>query len=348
MNAPIHAARVFTVDDVEADALSGQRVAILGYGGLGRPLALNFRDSGVGVTIGNIADEYADRARTDGFVVSSPGDAVSKADIVLILLPDEVIPEVFDAEIAPRLAPGSAIAFGSGYTLAYELIKPPAHVDTLLLAPRMAGETARQRFVDQQGFFAYISVEQDASGKAWSRLLGLAHAAGVLQIGAMELSARQEADLDLFIEQSLGAVIGTAVLTAFAVGQEAGLPPETLVMEMYMSEEMENVFRAFRERGFFRSAQTHGPTALFGAYRRTLQLMQSELASQFADTLQEIQSGVFAQHFQAEREAGYPTLSQANAMLTEDNEIEQAESRIRELFQRSSTNEPDGSGRDKA
>lgn len=107
----------------------------------------------------------------------------------------------------------------------------------LLLAPRMAGENARQRYLDQQGYVGYVSVEQDASGKAWSRLLGLAEAAGVLKAGALELNARQESDLDLYIEQTLGAVLGVAIMNAFYVGVDAGLPPEVLIMEMFVSEE---------------------------------------------------------------------------------------------------------------
>ena len=259
-------------------------------------------------------------------------DAAANADIVLVMLPDEVIPGVFGAEVAPHLSAGSAIVFGSGYALAYGLIEPPADIDVLLMAPRCAGDNIRQRFLDRQGYFAFVSVEQDADGKAWPRLLALADAVGILRTGAMELSARQEADIDLLIEQTLGAVLGTTIMTTFAVGQEAGLPAEALVMEMYMSGEMETVFEAFREQGFFRSAQGHGPTALFGAYRRTMQFMQSDLAAKFAETMEEIQSGEFARLFQAEQQADYPTLSQAEAMIAADNDISQAESRVRQAM----------------
>lgn len=325
--------RCFTAKDVDPGALNGERVAVLGYGHLGRPFALNLRDSGVtSLVIGNIADEYATRARTDGFTVLPPGEAAASSDIALVLLPDEIIPEAFDADLAPNLSPGSAIVFGSGYTLAYGLIDPPAGIDVLLLAPRMAGENARQRFLNQQGYFAYVSVEQDASGKAWRRLLGLAHAVGVLRAGALELDARREADLDLLVEQTVGAVLGMAIMSVFAMGEEAGIPPEALVMEMYMSGEMEMVWRAFREEGFFQAASVHGPTALFGGFTRTMQLMQSDLGAKFRETLKDIQSGKFAQQFQAEREAGYPSLVQARAMSTNDNPLTRAEVRLRAML----------------
>jgi ketol-acid reductoisomerase len=329
-NAPI---RCFTTRDAQPGALDGERIAVLGYGHLGRPFAMNLRDSGVtSLVIGNIPDAYADQAAADGFTVLPIGQATAQADIVLVLLPDEVIPEVFAAEIAPHLSPASAIVFGSGYNLAYGLITPPAGIDVLMLAPRMAGENARQRFLNQQGFYAYVSVEQETSGKAWRRLLGLAGAVGVLRAGALELDARREADLDLLVEQTVGAALGVAVLSTFEMGVEAGIPPEAMVMEMYMSEEMEMVFRSFRQEGFFKASTVHGPTALYGGYNRTMQLMQSDLVPIFHETLQDIQSGGFAQRFQAERQAGYPMLSLAMEMTMEDAPQSQAEARLRTML----------------
>lgn len=328
------AIRFFTDEDADPDALAGERVAVVGYGNLGRTVALNLRDSGVSLVVGNIEDAYAEQARDEGFTVLPPGEAVASSDIALILLPDEIIPEAFKDDLAPSLPSGSAIVFASGYNLAYGLIEPPAGIDVLLLAPRMAGENARQRYLNRDGFYAYISVEQEASGRAWKRLLGLAHAAGVLWAGALELDARREADIDLFIEQTVGAVIGVAIMNAFEIGVEAGLPPETMVLEMYMSGEMELVWRGFREQGFFRSATVHGPTAQFGGMIWTMQLMGTEIGAKFRQALEEIQSGEFARQFQADREAGYPTLSIAQAMIEEDSPIAQAEAQVREMLGR--------------
>ena len=336
--------RFFTAQDADPQALDGERIAVIGYGHLGRPFALNLLDSlsrlgepGVpprarSLIIGNIPGEYADQAAADGLTVLPIGEAVASADVVLILLPDEVIPEVFAADIAPNLSPGSAIAFASGYNLAYGLIAPPPGIDILLLAPRMAGENARQRFLHGEGFFAYVSVEQDSSGKAWRRVLGLADAVGVLQAGAIELDARREADLDLFIEQTMGALVGMSIMTAFTVGTEAGIPPEAMVMEMYMSQEMEMVFRSFREAGFYRASSVHGPTALYGGFVRTMQFLPLDLGGLFRKVLAEIQTGQFARQFQAERQAGYPMLKQAEALSSGDpasDPIGRAETSVR-------------------
>jgi len=325
--------RFFTSKDADPGMLANQQIAVLGYGHLGRPVSLNLRDSGFeNVVVGNIEDEYAVLGRDEGFNVLPIGEAVSQADIVLILLSDEIIPEIYTSEIAPNLNPEAAIAFASGYTLAYDLVVPAPNIDVLLLAPRMAGDNARQRFLDQQGFFAYISVEADASGKAWDRLLGLCDAIGVLRAGALELDARREADIDLFIEQTLGAVLGVSIMNVFAIGEEAGIPPEALVMEMYMDEEMEMVWRSFREEGFFKASSVHGPTALYGGFIRTMQFMGSGLSDTFREILEEISSGEFAQKFQAEREAGYPMLSQAQAMSMDDSPFAQGEQRVRQLI----------------
>jgi ketol-acid reductoisomerase len=330
--------RFFGPQDADPGALFEERVAVLGYGNLGRAVALNLRDAGVPhLVVGNVADDYARQAESDGFDVRPITEAVAGSDVLFVLLPDEVIPEAFEGDIAPNLQPGSALAFASGYNLAYGLIEPTEDLDILLLAPRMGGELARERFLEKRGFFAYVSVEQDASGKAWRRLLGLADAIGVLQAGALELDARTEADIDLFIEQTMGAVVGVAIMSAFALGVEAEIPAEALVLEMYMSGEMETVFRSFRERGFFRSADSHGPTAMYGGFIRTVELMQSGLAADFREALEDIQSGEFARKFQAERAAGYPGLQQAQLMASEDSPIgqpiAQAEARVRANLQ---------------
>jgi len=325
--------RCFTQKDAVSGALHNERIAILGYGHLGRPFALNLRDSGVSpLIIGNIEDEYADQAREDKFTVLPLGAVIAEADVVLVLLPDEIIPEVFSAEIAPNLKANSAIVFASGYNIGYGLIQPAQDIDVLLLAPRMAGENARQRFQNGQGFYAFISVEQDASGKAWNRLLGLTDGAGILKAGALELSARQEADLDLLVEQTLGAVIGMGVMSAFSMGVDAGIPAEAMALEMYMSEEMEMVFRSFREVGFFAASKVHGPTALYGGYLRTMRLLQSELSEIFEETFEEIRSGDFARKFQEERLSGYPSLTLAEAMTMEDSPQSEAEIRLRRML----------------
>jgi ketol-acid reductoisomerase len=323
--------KVYRAADAPSEGLAGETVAVLGYGNLGRSAALNLRDSGAKVRVGNREDEYAEVARADGFEVVPLAEAASDT-MVFVLLPDEVIPAVFESEVAPGLRAGAAVAFGSGYCLAFDLVRPPDHVDVLLLAPRIAGRQARTRYEAGEGFWAFVGVEADRSGQAQRRLLGLAEAFGALRAGAMEMTAVAEAALDLFVEQTVGALLGTAMLVAFDVGADAGIPAEALAMEMYMSGEMEGVFRAFREAGFLRGSEEHGPTALFGGITRTLELDREGIATSFRTILKDITSGAFARRFQDEATNGYPMLTVAREMTRGSSPITDAEDRLRRLM----------------
>jgi ketol-acid reductoisomerase len=322
--------RIYRAGDAPSDALAGEAVAVLGYGHLGRSAALNLRDSGVKIRVGNRQDEYADQARADGFDVV-PLDVAASDDIVCVLLPDEVIPEAFARDVVPALRSGSAVVFASGYSLAFDLARPPDTVDVILVAPRMAGVSARARYLTGEGFWACVAVEADRSGRAQRRMLGLAEALGALRAGAIEMSAATEATLDLFVEQTLGPLLGSAIMIAFEVGREAGIAPEALVLEMYMSGEMEAVFRGFRETGFFRASEDHGPTAVFGGITRVLETNREEMAVRFRAVLEDIRSGAFARRFQNEAGNGYPMLDMARAMMHGTSPITEAEERLRRL-----------------
>jgi ketol-acid reductoisomerase len=315
--------------DADPDALAGQTVVVVGYGNLGRSMALNLRDSGLAVSIGNADDSYRPTALADGFEVAGIAEAVATADLVYVLIPDEVIPEVFREQIGPRLRPGTCVCFASGYVLAFGLVTPPRGVDVLLLAPRMLGEEVRRTYLEARGFLSYISVEQDATGKARARLLGLARAAGSLRRGAMELSAEHEALLDLFVEQGFGAYLGVALQSAFQVGAQAGIPAEAMVVELYMSGEMARTLEAFADNGFFRSVTWHGLSAAFGGFLRTTEIDMEAMRRHFREILEDIRSGGFARRFQEEQAGGYPSLAVIEAITSGDDPMTMAEERVR-------------------
>jgi ketol-acid reductoisomerase len=160
-------------------------------------------------------------------------------------------------------------------------------------------------------------------------MLGLADALGALRPAAIEMTAAGEAALDLFVEQTIGPLLGTAVMVAFEVGREAGIPAEALVMEMYMSGEMETVFEGFRTAGFLRSSEDHGPTALFGGLTRAIEIDREEMAARFRRVLEDIKSGAFAERFQAEARDGYSVLSMAQSLLRGRSFITDAEAQLR-------------------
>ena len=300
--------RCFTSKDAPKDALRGERVAVLGYGNLGRTFALNLRDSIADPpVIGNIEDSYAKQARAEGFTVKPIGEAVANADVILVLLPDEVIPEVFAADIGPKLVPRSAILFGSGYPLAYNQISVPPDIDVLMLAPRMAGETARQRFVEKRGFYAFVSVEQDASGKAWKRLLGVAEGTGILRAGALELNAHRRGLSRPARRADDGCRAGhvdDGRPSAWAWKAVCRRKPWCWKCTCRKKWKWSSARSARRVSST--QSSVHGPTALFGGYVRTMELMGSNLTDIFQRTFEEIRNGEFERKFEAEREAGYP------------------------------------------
>jgi ketol-acid reductoisomerase len=324
--------QLFGEADATAGALDGLTVAGIGYGHLARSIALNLRDSGVAVVVGNRDDDYIAPAETDGFSVLPISEAVERCDIAYFLLPDEVVPDVFPA-VADSLKAGNMIAFASGYNLAHSLIEPPANVDVCLLAPRMLGVETRELYESGEGFFSFVSVENDFSGRAWERLLGLASAVGSLRKGALQLSAADEATLDLFIEQGLGAYFGTALQLSFQLGVEAGLPAEALVLEMYMSGEMARTIGAFARDGFYRSVGSHGPTARFGGFIRSLELDRAGMERRLREALDDIRNGGFASKFQAEKDSGYPSLGLIDKIIDGSDPQSAAESALRKLLE---------------
>ena len=320
------------IQDADADlgCLEGRRIAIVGYGNLGGSLSLNLRDSGISpVVIGEVPGPAWETAQADGFDVKSATEATAASDIILVLLPDELAPAVYKEELLPALQPGSALVFASGFSLAFQRIEPAPDLDVLLLAPRMLGAAARELYQNGQGFPAFVSVEQDATGQGWSLLCALAKAIGSLRAGAIEISAAQEAYLDLFVEQTVGPDLASALLSAFQVGVEAGLPPEALALELYMSGEMGRSLQAMAEEGFFQQARLHGFTAAYGGMLRFMALDRESRQHGYRQVLKEIQDGAFADALDLEAKSDFPSRQLLEQMLDGDDPISRAEECVR-------------------
>jgi ketol-acid reductoisomerase len=299
---------VYHENAAQIEALDDCRIAVLGYGNLGRPFALNLRDSGIKVIIGNMDDEYAEQARYDGFEVMSISEAARNADFKLMMMPDEAMPEVYLNQIAPSLAPGHSLVFGSGYNVAFGFIEPPPFVDVLLLAPRTIGTGVREGYQTGRGFLSFVAVGHDASGKSWDHLLALALAAGSLKAGAIELTFRQEAELDLFVQQALLPALQSLMFTAADLLMKEGYPPEAALLDLYISGELSYSLHKAAELGMMDTLKLYSLTGQYGILSRNERFQEPKLRRQMEISLEEIRSGKFAQEWAAEYANGYPRL----------------------------------------
>jgi ketol-acid reductoisomerase len=298
--------KIYRDKDADLAVLAGRTVAVIGYGNQGHAQALNLRDSGVSVIVGGIEDEYARRARDDGFTVVPIAEAVTKGNILPLLVPDEVQRHVYAESIASHLSPGKTLCFAHGFNINFGLIQPPAQVDVVMVAPRMIGSAVRQRFLDGVGSPAYVGVWQDASGQAWPTALALARGIGATRAGAIETTFAQETEVDLFLEQATWAAISRALILSFEVLVEEGFDPEMAALELYGSHEAAEVLHAMAEQGFFRQMHLHSRTSQYGTLSRGPRVLPDSMKRTFRRVLEEIRSGRFAREWRNEQEAGYP------------------------------------------
>jgi ketol-acid reductoisomerase len=293
--------------DADLDTLSDQTTAIIGYGNQGRSQALNLRDSGLVVIVGNVRDAALERAEADGFGVFPIAEASRRADVVSMLIPDEVMPAVYREHVAPQLSPGNLVSFASGYNVAFDLIRPAADLDVVLLAPRMIGLGVRDGFVSGRGFPSFVGVHQDASGTARARMLALAKGIGSTRAGCIEMSMHDEASLDLFTEQAFAPAFGRVMMTAVDLLVEAGYPPEAVLLELLLSGEFAYSLEKIREIGMMKQMDLHSRTSQYGSMTRAARFLDlgGPIKGKMTAVLDEIRSGAFAKEWsEAQATAG--------------------------------------------
>lgn len=325
--------RVFHDEDADPRALDTETVAILGYGIQGRAQALNLRDSGVRIVIGNRPDRYRMQADADGFRVLDLAEATAEGTLIVVLIPDEAQADVFNAAIRPTLAPGKGIVFAHGFSVRYGLIDLPLDIDVMLLAPRMPGQYVRQRYLQGWGVPAFVAVEHDATGRAWSRLLGLAHGLGVTRCGGIELSFAQETDLDHFSEHFLYPLVFRALEIAFHALVDAGYPPEAALMELHGSGELGQVLEAAAREGLYAMIHSHAsPACQVGIAHHWGQAIgdESDVRARMSQVLDGIRDGRFARFLLAQQHGGYPELEQWRQ--TRSAALVEAERRLTEML----------------
>ena len=325
--------KIYRESDASLVPLQGAVVAVVGYGNQGRAQALNMRDSGVAsVIVGSPKDASYDRAAQDGFSVYPIAEAVKRADVVLVLVPDEVQPMLFRQQIASNLRQNSAVCFASGYNIAFKLVEPPDHVDVVMVAPRMIGAAVRRLYQDGKGFPAFVDVAQDATGHAEERALALALAIGALRTGSLRVTFAHEAWMDLLTEQAVWPLIIKVMEDAFAVQVAAGLSPEAVLLELYLSHEPAEVFARAAEVGIFEQMKLHSRTSQYGQLAARPHANSLPIEEFIRSTLHDrIMSGAFATDWSKELASGSRHLEQLQSELSE-HPMSDAERRFWETF----------------
>jgi ketol-acid reductoisomerase len=295
------------IKDSEAslEPLHGKTVAVLGYGNQGRAQALNLRDSGISVIVGNRDDDYRRHAQADGLNVLEIPEAARAGDVLLVLTTDESQPLIWDEQIAPGVRAGDTLVWSSGYNVGYDLIRPPADVDVVMVAPRMTGAMVRTLYERGKGAIAQFAVHQDASGGARQMALAMCKAIGLTRGGVFESSFREEAELDLFAEQVVWAGLTAWIVECFEIGVQFGFSPELLVMELYASGEASEILGHMAQNGFFRQMRFHSTTSQYGTLSRGPGLVTKEAQTRARAILRDdIKGGAFVREWSREQSGG--------------------------------------------
>lgn len=301
-------------EDADLSALDGKTIGIFGYGNQGRSQALNMRDSGVNVIVGSRSDASAEKSKEDGFETLPLAEAAKKADIIFVLVPDEVMPQVYAEHIQPGLEPGNVVNFASGYNVYFKKIIPQTDVDVIMLAPRMVGQGVRDTVVAGVGFPSLVAVEQDTTGNAKKTLIALAKAIGSTKMGVIESSFEEETVADLFNEH-FGFL--HAVRQGIEVLVEKGVSYEAAILELYASGEMREIGQYFVDHGLFDQLKLHSRTSAFGQLSWARPSDEAEKANKdhLRGVIDQIKDGTFAQKWQEVQEGGMKEFEAAEADL---------------------------------
>lgn len=314
---------VYGDEDADLSVLADRTVAIIGYGNQGRAQGLNLRDSGIeDVIVGNREDASWEQAEDDGFPVYTMAEATDRADVVFLLVPDEVQPAVFREEIEPNLVAGDVLNFASGYNITYGFIDPPADVDVVMVAPRMIGTTVRELYEEGDGAPALLAIEQDASGEALDVALALAKGIGATRSGVIDSDFESETITDLMTEQALLPVFINALRAKYEAEVEAGIAPETVLMEQYLSREMSHIWEKAATQGLFEQLTLHSQTSQYGQLRFAEAFDDDQIREFMDERLAEIRNGRFATEWTSEQRAGYPQLDRLYELFRSEDQFQ--------------------------
>lgn len=316
--------------DANQAVLQGKTIAIIGYGSQGHAQAQNLRDSGMNVIIGLRQGRSWQQAENDGFEVLTVDQAAARADVIMILLPDEQQAKVYNEQIAPNLKEGAALFFSHGFNIHFQQIIAPEGVDVVMVAPKSPGHMVRRVYTENFGVPGLLAVYQDGTGKA--KELGLAYASGIgcTRAGVIETTFREETETDLFGEQAvLCGGASELVKAGFETLVEAGYAPEIAYFECL--HELKLIVDLMYEGGLATMRHSISDTAEFGDYSVGQRIVTEETKKEMKKVLKEIQNGTFAKNWIIENQSGRAAFG-ARRRIESEHQLEVVGKQLREMM----------------
>ncbi|MFO7848839.1 MAG: ketol-acid reductoisomerase [Spirochaetia bacterium] len=318
-------AEIYYDKDADPAKLEGKTVSIIGYGSQGHAHALNLHDSGVKVLVG-LRDSSAKKseARRAGLEVVPPAEAAKRGDVIMILIPDELQPQVYLEDIDPNLEEGNMLMFAHGFSIHFHQIEPPKNVDVAMIAPKGPGRMVRREFEDGRGVPDLVAVHQDYTGGALEKALAYGRGIGGGRAGIFRTSFREETETDLFGEQAvLCGGVTSLMRSGFETLVEAGYQPEMAYFECI--HEMKLIVDLIYEGGFEYMRSGVSNTAEYGDYITQKKVVDKESKEAMKTVLSDIQEGVFAKNWILENKAGQPSFKSMRAKHKEHQLVEVGE-----------------------
>src|SRR3954468_5759757 len=326
-------AKVYTDKDADLSVLKNKTLAVLGFGSQGHAHALNLKESGLNVIIGLYEGSKSIAvARDKGFEVVPTAEAVRRADVIFVAIPDTKQPSVYERDMAPNLRKGKALLFSHGFSIHFKTVVPPKEVDVILVAPKGPGHIVRRQYLEGKGVPALIAVYQNPSKQAKKVALAWAKGIGGTRAGVIETTFKEETETDLFGEQTvLCGGASALVIAGYETLIEAGYQPEMAYFECL--HELKLIVDLMNEAGISGMRFSISETAKWGDVSVGPQIVDKSVKKRMKDALKEIQNGKFAKGWIKEYEGGY---KKYNSLLKagEKHSIEKVGVRLRSMMPR--------------
>ncbi|MDO7786553.1 ketol-acid reductoisomerase [Desulforamulus aquiferis] len=323
--------KVYYDADANLELLNGKKIAVLGYGSQGHAQAQSLKDSGLDVVVGLRKDSARwAKAEADGLQVAIVPEACAQADVIQILLPDEIQGRVYAEEIEPYLTEGKALMFSHGFNIHFGQIVPPKNVDVFLVAPKSPGHLVRRMYAEGKGVPGLVAVHQDYTGRAKDIALAYAKGIGCTKAGVFETSFKEETETDLFGEQAvLCGGVSELIKAGFDTLVEAGYAPEMAYFECL--HELKLIVDLIYEGGLSRMRYSVSNTAEYGDYMIGPRIITEETRQEMRYVLQEIQDGTFARNWMLENQVKGPQFN-AIRKMEQEHQIEEVGAELRRMM----------------